>query len=107
MGPNGTDLIGREAFEKSHSLFCDVSPDVHVTVGPVVAQGDMVTAFLTCKGTHVGDALGVPATGQTVVFHAMIISRIEGGKVVEGWNVIDLLSVFRQIGATQVAASLP
>ena len=107
MGPNGTDLIGRESFEQSHALFCDAFPDVHVTVGPLVADGDKVAAFLTCKGTHLGDALGVPATGQTVVFHAMTISRIENGKVVEGWNVIDLLSVFRQIGATQVAASLP
>lgn len=107
MGPNGTALVGVAPFEQAHALFCDAFPDVHLTVGPIVAEGDKVAAFLVCKATHKGDALGVPASGQPVVFNAMTIARIENGKVVEGWNVLDLLSVFRQIGAMNVSAALP
>ena len=107
MGPNGTDLVGMEPFAQAHALFCQAFPDVHITVGPVVAEGDKVTAFLTCTATYAGDSLGVPGSGQTVVFNVMTMARIENGKVLEGWNVMDLLSVFRQIGTVRVAESLP
>lgn len=107
MGPNGTDLVGVEPFAQAHALFCEAFPDVHITVGPVVAEGDKVAAFLKCEATHVGDTLGIPGTGQPVTFNVMTIARIEDGKVVEGWNVLDLLSVFRQTGAMSVAEALP
>jgi predicted ester cyclase len=42
-----------------------------------------------------------------VEFNAMTIARIKDGKVIEGWNVLDLLSVFQQIGAMKVAETLP
>ena len=107
MGPNGTKLVGIEPFEKAHALFCEAFPDIHITVKVTVTEGDKVAAFLTCKATHKGDALGVAATHQSVEFNAMTIARIENGKIVEGWNVLDLLSVFQQIGAMKASSLLP
>jgi predicted ester cyclase len=107
MGPNGTKLVGIEPFEQAHALFCDAFPDIHVTVDITVAEGDKVAAFLLCRGTHKGNALGVDATDQAVEFNAMTIARIRDGKVIEGWNVLDLQSVFQQIGAMKVSNALP
>jgi steroid delta-isomerase-like uncharacterized protein len=107
MGPNGTQLVGIEPFEQAHAQFCNAFPDVHITVEVTVAEDDKVAAFLRCRATHTGDALGVPASHQAVEFNAMTIARIKGGKVIEGWNVLDLLSVFQQIGAMKVAETLP
>ncbi len=107
MGPNGTQLIGIEPFEQAHAVFCNAFPDLHITVGVTVSEGDKVASFLTCRATHNGDALGVAATGQAVVFNAMSIARIKDGKIIEGWNVLDLMSAYAQIGATKVAETLP
>lgn len=107
MGPNGTDLVGAAAFQHAHALFCEAIPDLHITIDTMVVSGDKVACHLTCRGTHKGDSFGFPGTGKTVTFPAMTIARIENGKIVEGWNVIDLLSVFSQTGAMKVTASLP
>lgn len=107
MGPNGTALVGIEAFAKAHALFCDAFPDIHITVDTIVAADDKVAAYLTCTATHKGDSLGIPASGKEVIFHAMTIARLENSKILEGWNLIDLLSVFLQAGVMNVASALP
>lgn len=107
MGPNGTDLVGPEGFKGAHALFVGAFPDLQITIGPMVVSGDMVASQLTCTATHKGDHLGMPATGKQVQFPAMTIARLKDGKIVEGWNCIDLLTAFQQIGALKVSESMP
>lgn len=107
MGPNGTDLHGPEGFKSAHTLFAGAFPDLHITLDEVVAARDLVATHFTCRATHSGDNMGVPATGRPVVFSGMTMARIQNGRVVEGWNVIDLLSVMQQIQAVAPATALP
>jgi steroid delta-isomerase-like uncharacterized protein len=107
MGPNGGDLHGPEAFRQVYEIFTGAFPDLHVTVLQSVAAGDKVALLLSCEATHAGDHLGVPATGKRVQFHVMTLARYREGKIVEGWNVIDLLAALRQIGAAPVGDALP
>ncbi len=51
------------------------------------------------RGTHQGDLMGVPASGNTVDFPVIEIYRIAGGRVAEGWAVLDVMGVMQQIGA--------
>lgn len=107
MGPNGTDLVGPGAFKGAHALFVGAFPDLQITIGPMVVSGDMVASQLCCIATHTGDDLGIPATGRPVNFTAMTIARVKNGKIVEGWNCIDLLTAFQQVGAFEVSKKLP
>lgn len=107
MGPNGTDLHGIEGFKAAQALFRGAFPDLHITVKTVVAEGDKVAAHFVCKATHQGDNLGVPATGKSVLFSGMTIARYHEGRIVEGWNVIDLLSALQQAGSLAALAPLP
>ncbi|HVK04355.1 MAG TPA: ester cyclase [Armatimonadaceae bacterium] len=107
MGPNGTVLSGPEPFAAAFDLFTGVFPDISLTVDKVVASGDTVAAHITCTGTHRGDGLGIPATGQQVSFPCMSMATYRDGLIVEGWNVIDLMSVLRQVQAVQLSSSLP
>jgi steroid delta-isomerase-like uncharacterized protein len=107
MGPNGTTLKGSAAFEAVYHQMIGIFPDVQITVERVVAAGDMGTALFTCRATHRGDGLGIPATGRPVCFSAMTMARFRDGRIVEGWNVLDLLAAVRQASATSVAAKLP
>lgn len=99
LGPNGADVHGPEAFRQVYETFVGAFPDVHVTIEQCVAHEDKVAVLLTCDATHGGDQLGIPATGKRVSFPAMTIARYRDGKIVEGWNVLDLLTAFRQVGA--------
>jgi predicted ester cyclase len=107
MGPNGTDLQGPDGFKIAHTLFSGAFPDLHITLDVVVASGDIVAAHFTCRATHGGDDIGIPATGRAVQFSGMTMARFRDGKIIEGWNVIDLLSMMQQIHAIPAATSLP
>jgi predicted ester cyclase len=47
---------------------------------------------------EVGRPLGGDATGRPVDFYGMVIARVRDGKMVEGWNVFDFLTMYQQIG---------
>ncbi len=74
-------------------------PDMQRTIEQQVAEGDRVMDFITYRGTHLGNFVGIPPTGRAVTTTAMMISRIRDGRVVELWAVIDMMSVMQQIGA--------
>jgi predicted ester cyclase len=50
-------------------------------------------------GTHQGDLMGVPATGNQVEIETLDIIRIQDGKVAEHWGVTDAMGIMEQIGA--------
>jgi steroid delta-isomerase-like uncharacterized protein len=109
MGPNGTVLTGPAAFRSAYDALTGAFPDVEVTVELMIASGDTVATYLTARATHGGDHLGVPATGAKVTFPVMSMARIVDGKIVEGWNVLDLLTVLQQVQAVpkESLAQLP
>jgi predicted ester cyclase len=50
------------------------------------------------RGTHRGEFMRVPPTGNLIQVGAVDIARFEGGKVVEQWGQTDLLGLMHQIG---------
>jgi steroid delta-isomerase-like uncharacterized protein len=90
-GPEGMkDLIGgmRATF-----------PDLKVTGDDMIAEGDKVVTRWTGIGTHQGEFLGVPASGNQVTVTGIGIDRIEGGKIVEHWEQFDAMGMMQQMGA--------
>ncbi len=79
----------------SHSAF----PDLRVTVEDQVTEGDKVATRGTLRGTHQGEMMGAPATGNRVTFTGIQTDRIAGGKIMESWSNWDTLGMLEQIGA--------
>ena len=77
---------GPEAIRKYVTELRTAFPDLHVTVGEFVAEGERVAWLRTHHGTHQGEYMGVPATGQTVTWRSMIISRFVDGMITEEWS---------------------
>jgi len=89
------DLDGYRAWVATwHAAF----PDFRVEVHDLVAEGDRVAARLTATGTHRGDFLGVPATGNRVTMKIINLYRLEGGGVAEVYRSYDLLGLGQQLG---------
>ena len=76
----------REFRDRNHAVFLSASPDLRVTVEGTVTEGDDVVVRWFMTGTHLGDALGIPATGRSVSFRGMTWIRYSGGKIIEGWD---------------------
>ena len=74
-------------------------PDLNATIGDEIAEGEKVVNRFTLRGTHQGETedLG-PPTGRQMEQKGKVISRIEGGKIVEEWQAYDNLSVMHQLG---------
>lgn len=74
-------------------------PDVRAEVDAVVAEGDLLAARITYRGTHRDTLRGVPPTGRVLQWEAMTFRRFDDeGRVVERWIVGDDLSLLHQLG---------
>ena len=73
-------------------------PDRTYSIEDIFSKGDKVVSRYVYRGTHEGDREGFPATGKKVEMEGIIIDRIENGKIVESWDVADLLSLYEQLG---------
>ena len=99
--PNSPEeLHGPEGVKHFASAFRSAFPDRQSTVEDQIAEGDKVVTRYTFSGTHQGELMGIPPTGNRVQMAGMYMSRISGGKIVEEWNIYDLLGLMQQLGAT-------
>src|ERR1700751_165680 len=84
-----TTLHGREEFKQLLSLYLTAFPDARFTVEDELAEGDRVASRYTFRGTHQGELMGISPTGKQVTVTGIIVNRIAGGKVEEGWLNFD------------------
>jgi steroid delta-isomerase-like uncharacterized protein len=96
FGGTSPDRAGmRQAVRLLHAAL----PDFHSTIEDMIAEGDMVVARMTLRGTHMGELLGIPPSGERIAMSTISIVRIANGQIVERWNMSDTLGLLRQIGA--------
>jgi steroid delta-isomerase-like uncharacterized protein len=75
-------------------------PDMTMTPDDILVSGDKVVSRVTTTGTHRGDFLGIPASGQPVSIQVIDIMRFdEAGLFCEHWGLTDMMSLMQQIGA--------
>lgn len=68
-----------------------------VEIHDIVAEDDKVITRKTFYAIHTNTFLEVPATNRRVMMEVMDITRVEDGKLVEHWNVLDWGYVMAQI----------
>jgi predicted ester cyclase len=50
------------------------------------------------SGTHEGEYMGIPSTGNKINYTAMVKARFSEGKIVKAWGVGDILTLMQQLG---------
>ena len=93
-----SELRGREQSEQFIRKMRAAFPDLHYTIDDIISHDDKVVTRYRFEGTHLGDALGFPATHKKVIYSGILIQRFVDGKIVEQWTEADLLSLFQQLG---------
>jgi predicted ester cyclase len=90
-----TDLNGFKMFVQAlRSAF----PDIHYHIDAEVAEGDLLTHFLTGHGTMQGEFNGMPPTGKSATWTEMHMGRFVDGRVTEHWGVVDQMGMLAALG---------
>lgn len=96
---NGFVIDGREGNRQFWTAFFAALPDLSATMEDLVISGDRVVGRFVYRGTHTGELLGIPASGNAVEMRSIDIWRIADDMFVEHWDELNLMEVFQQIGA--------
>ena len=83
---------------KANRTFLVAFPDFHHEINDMVAEAEKVTARVTLTGTHDGEFMGIPPSGNKIKYTAMLTAKFSEGKIVELWGVADMLTLMQQLG---------
>lgn len=72
-------------------------PDLKMSVDMLTAEGDLVTALWTFRGTQTGGYAGLPATGAKVEVRGITIWRVVDGQIRDEWTAFDDMAAYRQV----------
>ena len=97
-GP-GDDIHGLDGHRQLYDTFTTAFPDFNLAIEELLAEGDSVAFRFTLSGTHEGDLMGVPPSGNQVSVNGFGTFRITGGKIAENHFGWDTLSLMQQVGA--------
>ena len=73
----------REGVKQLTAMFRQAFPDSYFTIEDIMAERDKVATRKTFHGTHQGEFMGIPPTGQQGSMGLIDIVRIANGRVVE------------------------
>jgi steroid delta-isomerase-like uncharacterized protein len=101
----GEELRGPEGFLTLHARITNAFPEMHFDVQDVFGAGDQICVRWVAKMKHLGDGLGIKASGADVTIHGMGIAKFARGKLVETWDNWDKLGMMQQIQGAKVAGA--
>lgn len=78
--------------------------DTEATMDRIVVEGDQVAWRWTMRGTHTGELMGVPASGNRIELSGNDLGVMRDGKLAELWSEIDMMSLMTQLGALEQPA---
>lgn len=85
------DLMGQRDFVEFHRMIHAQMEEVKVTLLQVVEEGEWVACRLQLSARERDTGRGIDSTAHTM-------ARIVGGRVVEGHNLLDFITIFQQLG---------
>jgi steroid delta-isomerase-like uncharacterized protein len=99
--PGSPQPLDLEQTKRFYADLYGALPDLTHTIEDQIAEGDKVVTRWSAEGTHRGELLGAPASGNRVAFSGINIYRVADGKLVESHVNWDLLGIAHQLGLTQ------
>lgn len=78
-------------------------PDWRQEIVDLVAEGSMVVARCRCRGTNLGEWLGVPATGRSMQVDEVWFFTVADGRLSGLWSLEDTWARLLQLGTAAQA----
>jgi len=98
----GEPQVGPEAYKQDYARWREAFPDGECKVINVIVSGNWAVVEFKNTGTHTGilrSRLGdFQPTGKTATVRYCSVMHVENGKVVEGRDYYDSITIARQLG---------
>ena len=95
---NNPNPMSQEDLVEFAKMYRKAIADISWSMEELIASEDKVIIRFIEKGTHVGEFMGIPATGNKYEASGIAIIRIENGKAVEFREDFDMLGLYQQLG---------
>ncbi len=99
LGEGTADVRGPADFKIFLRNMRSAFPDAHIRIEDTIVERDRAVVRVVLEGTHLGEGLGLPPTRRRVSVTGIVILKVTGGQIAEGWNSWDQLGLLRQLGA--------
>lgn len=96
--PPGSTGNAREDLKAFTRMVREAFRDLNVRPVLEVAEGDKVVTTFELTGTHKGEFLGLPPTGEPVTVRGVDIVTVAGGVCTEHWGWDDTWRLFAAAG---------
>lgn len=96
------DVVGPAGLQHHHDVLLTGVPDLNLPILDVMEDGGKVLVRLRFRGTHEGELFGIAPTGNPIDVEVFDLFRLEDGKLVEHWAMVDTLGLLRQLGVTAI-----
>ena len=96
----GVDEVreGRDPLVAQLLAFRDAVPNWQLTIEDTIAQDDRVMFRITARGTPQKAWGNLVPTGKSFEQSAFFVFRVEDGRIVEQWNLVNLMGIARDLG---------
>ncbi len=95
--PGGQTVNGRDGLRKAVQSHRASFPNWDEQVLEIIVDGNHAATRYRSRGTHEGEFLGIPATGNEIDVLEASIYRMVDGKIAEQWAFPDIASVQQQL----------
>jgi len=103
-GTQGT--LDKQGTVDFYRAFWSAFPDATVEPVDMFSADDRVAVRLRVKGTHRGELMGVPASGNEIDVEQITIFKLDNeGRCIERWVRLDEIDFLQQIGAMPAPAA--
>jgi predicted ester cyclase len=96
---------GAEGWKGNVKQLRSVFSDFDISIEDLIFSGDRVVVRSINRATHTGVLLGAPATGKRLEFRSTDIHRLENGRIVQSWHLLDFFGLVTQAGLTFAPAA--
>jgi len=93
---NGVTTNSAEAIKETVTYLNNQDPDFAIIIEDMIAKGDNVTIRWIYSGKN-------KKFNKKVIIHGIFIGQFANGKMVEGWQIFDNWSRYKQLGYTLIS----
>jgi steroid delta-isomerase-like uncharacterized protein len=87
----------REGLKAAMARVAQGLADAKFRIEDEIGEGDLVAVRLTASARHVGEFMGMPASGRSYEIGEIHMFRVRDGKVSEHWHQFDSASLMKQL----------
>jgi steroid delta-isomerase-like uncharacterized protein len=89
---------GREAPKQMIGMTNEAFSDFRMVIEDMIEEGNKVVARIRMRGTHTGDFMGIPASGNEIDVPAIDVLEFRGDLIAAHWGVTDMAAMMQQMG---------